>query len=286
MENIVDIKNRIKSIKDTAQITKAMQLISVSKLRKVNEVYQHNDRYYRRIKSTIKDIFKRTSWISHPYLEQTDNSKVIFIIVASDAGLAGDYNHRVLSFAEGELAKADAYKIFTVGHMAEEYLSGRGYPTDNRFVYNTQNPTVDDVRRLAATVLDLYDADEAGEVRVIYTRSIGGKNTAISTRVVPIAKADFEDAKSFDDYSETLNFEPSEDEVLNILVPQYVFGTIFYALIESVRCEHNERILAMNNATNNAKDMTERLELEYHRARQARITAELSEISASGKAQQ
>ncbi|MDD3946608.1 MAG: ATP synthase F1 subunit gamma [Clostridia bacterium] len=279
MQNIIDIKNRIKSIKDTAQITKAMQLISVSKMRKADEKYEQNDRYYRRIKSTIKDIFAHTSTVTHPYLQHRPGNATAYIVIASDAGLAGDYNHRVLSFAENEIKTVDKYKIFTVGHIAEEFFVNRNYETDSEFVYCTQNPTIDDVRRLATTAVDLYDTGEVDEVRIIYTRHVKGHNIALSTRVVPIEKSDFDDAKSFSDYNEILLFEPSASQVFNILVPQYVLGTIFNALIESIRCEHSERMMAMNNATNNANDMIHTLELEYHRARQAKITSELSEMS-------
>jgi len=282
MQNIVDIKNRIKSIKDTAQITKAMQLISVAKMRKANEKFIQNDRYYRRIKSTIKDIFSHmgNEKIEHPYLLHREGSRTVFIVIASDAGLAGEYNHRVLKFAQQEIdAAGKGSKIVAIGHMAEEYFGTRGYERIDAYVYCSQNPTIDDVRRISTVAVDLYDAGEVDEVRLVYTRHINNQNVARSERVVPIQKSDFETATAVKEYKEILTFEPSPIEVFNILVPQYVLGMIFNALIESVRCEHSERMVAMNNATNNANDMIDTLELDYHRARQAQITAELSEIS-------
>jgi F-type H+-transporting ATPase subunit gamma len=287
MHNIVDIRNRIKSIRDTAQITKAMQLISVAKMRKANEKFAQNDRYYRRIKSTIKDIFSHmgNEKIEHPYLQHREGNRIVFIVIASDAGLAGEYNHRVLKFAQSEIAKAGKdSKIVVIGHMAEEYFTAQGYQIINSYVYCSQNPTIDDVRRISTLAIDFYDAGEADEVRIIYTRHVNNLNVALSERVVPIHKSDFETATPVKEYKETLTFEPSPIEVFNILVPQYVLGVIFNALIESVRCEHSERMVAMNNATNNANDMIDTLELEYHRARQAQITAELSEISSYQRA--
>lgn len=287
MQNIANIKNRMKSIRDTAQITKAMQLISVAKMRKANEKFAQNDRYYRRIKSTIKDIFSHMGGekIDHPYLQHRDGSRAVFIVIASDAGLAGDYNHRVLKFAEEEIKKAGAgSKVIAIGHMAEEFFFARGYEIINDYVYCSQNPTLDDVRRISTLAVDLYDAGDVDEVRIIYTRHISSQNAAQSERVVPIQKSDFETATAVKEYKETLTFEPSPIEVFNILVPQYVLGMIFNALMESVRCEHSERMVAMSNATNNANDMLDKLELDYHRARQAQITAEVAEISAYQRA--
>lgn len=281
MKNIVDIKNRIKSVKDIAQITRAMELISVAKMRKADERREHHDRYYRRINSVIKDIFAHSPSIDHPYLKPAEGKGTVFIVIASDAGLAGGYNNRVLQLAEKEIAAAGSYKVFTVGYMAEEYLSVRGYATIDKFVYCSQNPTLDDIRRLAMSAIDYFDSGEADEIKIISTRTIKGHNTAISTRLLPLGKGDFEDAKPLADYKQILHFEPSAADVFNILAPQYVFGTMFNALAEAIRCEHSERMAAMGTATENAGQMIEKLEREYHRARQEKITSELAETSSS-----
>lgn len=285
MQNIVDIKNRIRSVRDTAKITKAMQLISVSKMRKADEKYEQNSKYYRSIKSTIKDILADTGEIDHPYLKYRPSNAKAFIVIASDNGLAGEYNHRVLGFAESLIAAAPNCKIFAIGQMTREHFRGKGYDTSDEFIYCSQNPTIDDVRRVTTTAVDLYDTGGADEIIVIHTRSMGGRNVAVANRMIPIQKSDFDDAEPLPEYKQILNFEPSAKDVFDILVPQYMLGSIFNALIESMRCEHSERMMAMNNATNNAEKMIDMLELDYHRARQAKITSELAEINSyqSGK---
>lgn len=285
MQNIVDIKNRIRSVRDTAKITKAMQLISVSKMRKADEKYEQNSKYYRSIKSTIRDILADSGEINHPYLKHRPSNATAFIVIASDNGLAGEYNHRVLGFAESQIAATPDCKIFAIGQMTKEYFHAKGLDTSDEFIYCSQNATIDDVRRLTATAVDLYDTGEADEIIVIYTKHVGGRNIAVANHVVPIQKSDFEDAAPHPEHKQILNFEPSAKTVFDILVPQYVLGTIFNALIESMRCEHSERMMAMNNATNNAEKMIDTLDLEYHRARQAKITSELAEINSyqSGK---
>lgn len=282
MRNIVDIKNRIKSIKDTAQITKAMELISVAKMRKANEKYQNNVKYFERVRNTLKDILNHSGDIKHPYLQHRETQRTAFVVIASDNGLAGDYNHRVLRFA---LEKINAVKddkfVFIIGQMAKDYFYRRGITPDIEFLYCAQDPTIEDARRLTADLVELYNDNHIDEVNLIYTHTVGNTNEAVMLRLLPIIKADFDDARQETDYNALLDFEPSPKEVFDILVPQYILGITYSALIQSVRCEHSERMKTMNNATNNAQDMIEELELEYHRARQEQITTEIAEISSA-----
>lgn len=282
MRNIVDIKNRIKSIRDTAQITKAMELISVAKMRKANDKYHRNLKYYERVRNTVKDILNHSADIKHPYLNSRTINRTAYIVIASDTGMAGDYNNRVLNYAYNMMQEKTGEKsVFIIGQMANEFFLRNGITPDIEFLYCAQDPNIDDARRISADVVDMYDKGLIDEVFIIYTHPVGSVNEATHVRLLPILKEDFSDAVQEENYRAILEFEPSVKEVFDTLVPQYIVGLTYSALIRSIRCEHTERMKTMTNATNNAMDMIDTLELEYHRARQEQITTELAEISSS-----
>ncbi len=281
MQNMVDIKTRIKSIKDTGQITKAMQLISVAKLRKANDNFQKNYEYSHRVRGILKDILNHTEDISHPYLMHRVTNRTAYVVIASDNGLVGDYNHRVLTFADKVIAESKEASIFTIGHMASEYFEKRGMTPDVQFLYCAQNPNLEDARRITADLVDLYDNNIIDEVRIVYTRMNGIVNEACEQRLLPILREDFESDEVESEYNAMMEFEPSTKEVFDILVPQYILGLTYSALTQAVRCEHSERIETMNNATKNADEMIGQLEQQYHRARQEQITTEIAELSSA-----
>ncbi len=278
---MVDIKTRIKSIKDTGQITKAMQLISVAKLRKANDNYQKNYAYSHRVRGILKDILNHAESISHPYLWHRETNRTAYVVIASDNGLVGDYNHRVLSFADKIIADSKEPSIFTIGHMASEYFEKRGITPDVQFLYCAQNPNLEDARRITADLVDLYDNNIIDEVRIISTRMNGVINEAYEQRLLPILREDFVRDEVESEYSAIMDFEPSTKEVFDTLVPQYILGLTYSALIQAVRCEHSERIETMNNATKNADEMIGQLEQQFHRARQEQITTEIAELSSA-----
>lgn len=284
MQNIADIKNRIKSVKETRQITKAMQLISVAKMRRANENYQRNLAYSTRVRGILKDILNHTDGeISHPYLKHRDTSRTAFVVVASDNGLTGDYNHRILNFAKSRISEVKEAAVFIIGQMANEFFTRIGDTPDMQFLYCAQNPTLNDARLITADLVELYDNNHIDEVRIIYTKMEGNHNVAADLRLLPILKEDFADAAEVAEgqYTAIMEFEPSVKEVFDILVPQYIVGLTYTALIQAVRCEHNERVETMSNATGNADKMALDLELKYHRARQETITTELAELSSA-----
>lgn len=281
MQNIIDIKNHVKSIKDTAQITKAMEFISVSKMRKANEKYQRNTRYYMRVRQILKDILNHKGEIAHSYLQHRQTSRTAFVIIAGDNGLAGEYNHRVLDFSLKVInEEKDEKSIFIIGQMANEYFRREGIIPDVEFLYYAQEPTLEDARRITADLVNLYDENLIDEIQIIYTSEVNKKNVAKTLRLLPLLKEDFVGDLDINENSKAdFEFDPSPEQVFDILAPQYVIGLTYSCLIQSVRCEHSERMKTMHEATNNAKKMTDALELEYHRARQAQITTELTEIS-------
>ncbi|MDR2267769.1 MAG: ATP synthase F1 subunit gamma [Christensenellaceae bacterium] len=280
MQNIIDIKNHVKSIKDTAQITKAMEFISVSRMRKANDKFQKNSRYFLRVRQILNDILNHKGDIQHSYLQHRATQRTAFVIIAGDNGLAGDYNRRVLDFAMKQMKEvSDEKSIFIIGQMANEYFRREGIIPDVEFLYYGQDPTLEDARRITGDLVNLYDENMIDEVRIIYTAESHKQNEAHMLRLLPLLKEDFIDEDGVNKNKSDFEFDPSAEEVFDILAPQYVVGLTYSCLIQAVRCEHSERMVTMHNATNNAQQMTESLELEYHRARQAQITTELTEIS-------
>ncbi len=236
MQNMVDIKTRIKSVKDTGQITKAMQLISVSKLRKANDNYQRNYAYSHRVRGILKDILNHAESVDHPYLCHRETNRTAYVVIASDNGLVGDYNHRVLAFAEKLIAENKTESsIFTIGHMASEFFEKRGIIPDVQFLYCAQNPNLEDARRITADLVELYDNNIIDEVRIVYTRMNGVVNEACEQRLLPIMREDFKDDQVESDYNQMMEFEPSLKEGFDTLVPQYILG-LTYSAISVVIC--------------------------------------------------
>lgn len=282
MQNIIDIKNRSASIKETSQITKAMEMISTSKLRKANKKYINNTAYFNKVRMTIKDILTHTGDISHPYLRKQQGEKTAYIIIASDKGLAGDYNHRVLKFAFDEVSNIRERYLFVIGHMAKNFFYSRNIYPDVEYLNASQNPTLEDARAITQDLLEMFESHLIDSIKVVYTKMVTSTvQKPVVLRLLPLVPEDFLDIQSETDYSSILDFEPSPKKVFDILVPQYIIGIVYSCLIQSVYSEHYERIRTMHNATENAYELIEKLDLEYNRARQELVTTEIAEISSS-----
>ncbi|MDR2634514.1 MAG: ATP synthase F1 subunit gamma [Clostridiales bacterium] len=287
MQNIVEIKNRIKSVKETSQITKAMELISVSKMRKSNDKYYKNTRYFHEVREVMAGILDHKGDIFHPYFAESCSGKSIYIVISGDTGLAGEYNHRVLSYAEQTLKAVNGEKhIYAIGRIARDRLNGVGFNVESDFVGSAQNPSIEDARRITAAVVNEYEKAGGLNAYLIYTAHGGKKNTAAVMRLLPILKSDFSDVEPKNRYYSELDFEPTPEQVFNLLVPQYILGLTYSCLVQAVMCEHMERMEAMSSATKNAGDMLDELELVYHRARQAQITTELTELTGGASERQ
>jgi len=281
MLNFHEIKSRIKGVEDTKKITRAMQLISASKLKKAMRLYESNHNYFTVLRSVIKDILKNSDKIYHRYFIEREGKRVAFLIIASDKGLAGEYNKKVLELAYSEIIKYGERYIFTVGDMAADYLKKQGIETDIEFLHIAQNPTLDDATHMTYDILDLYDNNALDEVYVIYTAK--ETNTRNKPTVMKLLPLDIKDFKSVEDFSEKLSdrfdFEPSPQDVFDILTPHYLIGLIYGALVQSSAAEHFERMVAMKTALDNSEKMLKSLGMQAQRARQEKITTEIQEIS-------
>lgn len=283
MLNATEIKGRIKGIEETMQITHAMQLISASKLKKAMRLYENNHKHFVLMRSVIKDIINHSDKIHHPYFERRTGNRVAFLVIAADKGLAGEYNKKVLDLAKNVILNYNERFIFTVGNMANEFFKKYDIHPDIEFLHIAQNPTLEDARQMTFDILDLYDKDMLDEVRIIFTSMQSTtRHMPMDMKILPLEKKDFEsvvDMECNECMRDRFDFEPSPQEVVDTLTPQYLIGLIYGALVQASAAEHFERMVAMKAALDNAEEMLKSLKLIAQRVRQEKITTELQEIS-------
>ncbi len=298
MANMREIRTRIDSVRDTMKITNAMYLIASSKLRKARSGRDAVSPYFESLQETISDILDRS-----PDLEGTlfDNSSALskekedvrrcFIIITSDKGLAGSYNHNVFKLADEYIAKGRNNTVCMIGYMARNYFAGNpNVKIDEEFIYPAAEPTGYRARGMAEHVIEKFNQNEFDEVYILYTKMINSMTfEARAMKILPLSQHMFSRSPSGDGEKTkkaSVVFSPSPVEVLSHIVPNYVKGLIYGAMVESYACEQSSRMSAMDNATTNAKEMITELSLIYNRVRQAAITQEITEIVSGAQSQE
>lgn len=286
MTNMREIRSRMKGIREIMKITNAMYLISSSKLKKSRKSLNATLPYFEKIQSTIDDILIRTPHMHQVYFERreeipADNRKIGYIVITADKGLAGSYNHNVIKRAEEEMAKNKNNLLFVVGQVGRQYFTRKNVQIDLEFLYTAQNPTLYRARNISETILELFEKGHLDDVYIIYTKMITSMKSEVEcVRILPFERKKLE--RRLAGYQHA-KFEPSPEEVMNHLIPNYIKGLIFGMLVESFSSEQQARMMAMEAATNSAKDMIKDLDLLYNRARQSAITQEITEIVSGAK---
>ena len=283
MASMKDIKRRRDSIQSTGQITKAMKLVSTVKLQKAKGKAESTKPYSDLMYETICNMLARSGNINHKYLVPGESSKKAVITITANRGLAGGYNTNLTKLiTESGIPKEDI-DIVAIGTKGRDYLARRGYniSEDDSDVIN--EPLYTYARSICDKLLESFAAGEIGEIYLAYTSF---KNTVVHEpkliKLLPVS-VDTDGLSSGEDTT-PMNYEPAEDEALNLIIPKYVCSLIYGALIEAVASENGARMQAMDNATSNADEMISDLSLKYNRARQASITQELTEIIAGANA--
>ena len=281
-ESTRDIKRRIRGISNTRQITKAMELVSSAKLRRAREQMEKSRPYYNTVYSNIRNALSTVGNINHPYLDVRDVDKSLYIVITADRGLAGGFNSNIIRKVENEIRdKKDKVYLITVGLKGREYFKRRGYNVVEEFVGITEEPYFSDAQEIGKTVMNMYRKKEIDEVKIIYTEFV----TTISQEVKELKLLPNEEIKKdIEVKNSVVEFEPSPEQVLDYLIPKYIESVIYGALIESSSSQQGARRTAMESATDNADEMIDELQLSYNRARQAAITAEISEIVTGAEA--
>lgn len=291
MANTKEIQDRIKSINDTLKITNAMYMISSSKLKKSKKMLADTEPYFYTLQSEMSRILRHIPDMEDIYFKSTedipmDERRVGYIVITADKGLAGSYNHSILKLAEEHLGSHPNHELFVLGELGRHYFEQRGIVIQKQFHYTVQNPTLNRARNIAEEILELYNKEELDEVYIIYTSMINAiQEEAQILQLLPLKKVDFDIQLPVDIPREELALKPSPEAVMDRIVPDYVVGFVYGALVESFSCEQNARMMAMEAASKSARDMLHELDILYNRARQAAITQEITEVIAGAKSQ-
>ena len=284
MASMRDIKRRKSSIQSTQQITKAMKLVSTVKLQRAKTRAEQSKSYFKCMYDTVTSILAKAGTIDHPYLKAGESGKKAVIVITSNRGLAGGYNSNVVKLVtKGELKKDDV-AIYALGRKGKDTFARYGYDIRLENDEIVENPSYSDAMKLSQTLLDAYAAGEISEIYLAYTAF---KNTVVHEptllKLLPVELEQNENEEQREPGT-PMNFEPEDEEALNMIIPKYVTSLIFGGLVEAVASENGARIQAMDSATSNAEDMISHLSLQYNRARQGSITQELTEIIAGANA--
>ena len=291
MANLREIKNRIQSVQSTQKITNAMYLIASTKLQKARADQERTRPYFELQKSEMKRIFQRRNDInSHYFYPETGRKQAesyAYLVVTADKGLAGAYNTNVLKLAEGEISRHKKTHLFVVGEYGRQYFMKRGIPIEKSFLYTAQNPTFRRARRIAEELLSLYNDGTCDEIRVIYSHMERGvESKAERVQLLPFERGAFGTyVEQTEGIRKTYEFYPNPTAALENIVPSYIAGYIYGALVESFCSEQNARMNAMKAANDNAEELLGNLSIQYNRVRQAAITSEITEVAAGAKAQ-
>lgn len=290
MASMKEIKRRRTSIQSTEQITKAMKLVSTVKLQKARAKAEQTKPYFTLMYDTISSILEQSDTINHKYLDIKTEGKKAIISITSNRGLAGGYNNNIIKLISSHFEPEDSV-IYAIGKKGKDGLERRGYPIEADYAEVINEPLYQDAKDITTELLYAYTSGEISEIYLAYTNF---KNTVVHIptllKLLPISKEDIKsNFKNTDiDVEEKLrapmNYSPNEEEVLDAIVPKYMASIIYGALLQAVAAENGARMTAMDNATNNARELIETLGLEYNRARQGAITQELTEIVAGAGA--
>ena len=272
-----EIKNRIRSMESTKQITKAMEMVAASKLRRAQAQVAASRPYFEILRNTIDDIVRNNLDFSSPYLKERPVSKVLYIVIAGDRGLAGGYNSNILKLVVNEIKGKDA-TVLPIGKKAVDYFKSHNVPVLTDSYAEAAGVSIGDCFSISKQLCNAYKAADFDEIRIAYTNFVSVlSQTPASMQILPLVCEECEEKKA---PTMITMYEPNDEEVFDAIVPEYLGGVLYGALCESRASEQAARRTAMDSATSNAEEMIADLSLKFNRARQAAITQEITEIVA------
>ena len=271
-----EIKNRIRSMESTKQITKAMEMVAASKLRRAQAQVLNSRPYFETLHATINAIADTNSDFSSPYLVQRPVKRIAYVVIAGDRGLAGGYNSNVLKLCYAEMEGKNA-AVLPIGKKAVDFFRTRKVEILSEAYQEAEDVSVGDCFTMAKMLCKAYLAGEFDEICVGYTNFVSVlSQTPATLKMLPLLRQETEEKKAASD----ILYEPDSETVFHAIIPEYVGGILYGALCESRASEQAARRTAMDSATQNADDMIADLSLKFNRARQAAITQEITEIVA------
>lgn len=286
MPNLKDIKRRIKSVKNTRQITKAMKMVSAAKLKRAQDEITAARPYAEKMLELINSLASKASSDSHPLLENRGNARIGLILFTSDRGLCGGFNSQLLRTAERFIREngSSEVSLYLVGKRGAEYFKRRSFKILNARIIGGGRPGYSTAVEIANDVVAAYMNGELDEVHVIFSEFKSAMTqTPLTQKLLPVSAATEAEKMEEGGQGEYL-YEPSEGAVLASLLPKYVEVQAFRALLETSASEHGARMTSMDSASKNAGSMIGGLTLVYNRLRQAAITRELMEIIGGAEA--
>ena len=273
-----EIKNRIRSMESTKQITKAMEMVAASKLRRAQAKIANSRPYFETIYAALQDIVAAYPEDTAPYFTSRRDApkhRVAYVVIAGDRGLAGGYNSNILKLCQSEMAETDV-TVLPVGKKALDFFRARKVNLFSESYPEAEDVSVGDCFSIAKSLCRAFKAGEFDEIRIGYTRFVSVLSQTPSTlKLLPL-----ENTAAPGKASSDIMYEPDSTEVFEAIIPEYIGGIIYGALCESRASEQAARRTAMDFATQNADDMIAELSLKFNQARQAAITQEITEIVA------
>ncbi len=285
-----DIKRKIKSVNSTRQITKAMELVSTAKLKTNRRRFDSTKPFFDKTFETIQGIFKREKSLNHPLASIREVKSSLLIVSTADRGLCGGYNVNVLRESENLMSQLKDVKIMTIGKKARDYFNNRGYNVVESFEGISEKPKKEDANLISDKAIEMFIN---GDIDEIYMVSTSMQSTISQVpkhiKLLPIGVNSDENNtdeknKEVKENRSVMNYSPSPEIVLDMIIPMYVRSYVLGALIESSCAEQAARRNAMENASDNAKEMIDSLSLTYNQARQSAITQEITEIVSGASA--
>ena len=270
-----EIKNRIRSMESTKQITKAMEMVAASKLRRAQAQVLNSRPYFEILKNTIDQIVAKNRDFSSPYLVTRPVKKALYLVIAGDRGLAGGYNSNILKLVESEMEGKDAV-VLPIGKKAVDHFRARRTPILSENYAEAADISIGDCFSISKQLSRAFLSGEFDEIHVAYTNFVSVlSQTPACMKLLPLTAEQPHPTGASD-----ILYEPDSTEVFEAIVPEYLGGIVYGALCESRAAEQAARRTAMDAATSNAEDMIADLSLKFNQARQAAITQEITEIVA------
>ena len=280
MASLKEIDSRIKSTKKMNQITKAMNMVSSSKLRRAEKNTKQFEPYMEKMQDAITAIAGASKNSNHPMLRPRHIQRSGYLVITSDKGLAGAYSSNVLKRLINDIKEkhtnSDEYSIIVLGQSGVDFLKNRGYEVESSLVDVPDQPSFKSIQAIAKHAIDLFSEEHIDELKIYYSHYVSVlENKPSVKQVLPLSQ---EDSSQGQGQMSSYEFEPDKDSILRVILPQYVESLIYGTILDAKASEHAARMTAMKNASDNATELIDDLSLQYNRARQAEITQQITEI--------
>lgn len=285
-ENLKVLRNRIRSIKQTKKITRAMEMVSAAKLRRTEQVMKSSRPFMGKIEHLLRQLSRSTGAEEHPLFQESDTGAPVLVAFTSDRGLCGSFNANVLKQIEARIKSGPGLRVYVIGRKGRDWMR-RYYPgrIDKEMIDLGGRVDGEATDKIADDLLNGFHDGRYSKVDLLYTSFVSVTNhKPVVPRYLPLDASAFSISEEEERHPIDYILEPSPERVFDTVLPRYLKSKIFLAMAESMTSEHAARRMAMNNATKNSDDLSEKLTLRLNKARQAAITTEISEIVGGAEA--